>query len=343
MVTSMQQYSPEQVVVITGASSGIGRAAARAFAERGAAVVLVARRLKALEAAARECRHLGGTAEVVEADVSEAGQVEVVAETVLQRFGRLDVWVNNAAVSLFGRLEDCPPKVYEQVIRTNLFGTVNGCRVAVRQFRRQGYGRLINVSSVVGLIGQPYTSAYCSSKFAIRGLSESLRMELRDSPGITVSTVLPAAIDTPIFRTAGNYTGMAPKAMDPVYPPEQVAEAICGLVDHPQPEVIVGNAGRLLAVLEKTAPMAVAEALMARQVESQPLRRDEGASWHRPAMSWHHRTTTKAGCAMAGWHPSDGAWQQGEKLLVGLAAFAAVLAATAYLGSRSAAARHGQP
>jgi short-subunit dehydrogenase len=341
MVTSMQQYSPEQVVVITGASSGIGRAAARAFAERGAAVVLVARRLKALEAAARECRHLGGTAEVVEADVSEAGQVEVVAETVLQRFGRLDVWVNNAAVSLFGRLEDCPPKVYEQVIRTNLFGTVNGCRVAVRQFRRQGYGRLINVSSVVGLIGQPYTSAYCSSKFAIRGLSESLRMELRDSPGITVSTVLPAAIDTPIFRTAGNYTGMAPKAMDPVYPPEQVAEAICGLVDHPQPEVIVGNAGRLLAVLEKTAPMAVAEALMARQVERNHF--DETKEVLASAGNVLAPSNDDEGRVRDGWlAPADGAWQPGEKLLVGLAAFAAVLAATAYLGSRSVA-RHGQP
>ena len=193
----------------------------------------------------------------------------------------------------------------------------------------------------MGLIGQPYTSAYCSSKFAIRGLSESLRMELRDSPGITVSTVLPAAIDTPIFRTVANYTGMAPKAMDPVYPPEQVAEAICRLVDHPQPEIIVGNAGRLLAVLEKTAPMAVAEALMARQVEANHFDATKGA----PATAGNVLAPSNddEGRVRDGWlAPADGPSRQGEKLLVGLATFALVLATTAYLRSRSAA-RHGQP
>lgn len=153
---------------------------------------------------------------------------------------------------------------------------MNGSRAAIRQFRRQGHGRLINVSSVVGLVGQTYTSAYVASKWAINGLSESLRMELKDSPDITVSTVLPAAIDTPIFRQAANYTGRAVRAMPPVYPPEQVADAVCALIRRPRRQVIVGNAGRLLALLRRLSPVA-AEWLMARQVDKAHLDPDREA------------------------------------------------------------------
>jgi NAD(P)-dependent dehydrogenase (short-subunit alcohol dehydrogenase family) len=257
-------------VVVTGGSSGIGRATARALAAKGARSMLLGRRLRPLAATARECGDLGGEALPVEVDVRCRDAVDAAAARAAADWGGFDVWVNNAAVSAFGRIDETPPEVYDRVLATNLVGCVNGSRAAIRQFRRQGRGRLINVSSVVGLVGQTYTSAYVASKWAINGLSESLRMELKDCPEITVSTVLPAAIDTPIFRHAANYTGQAVRAMQPVYPPEQVADAVCALIRRPRRQVIVGNAGRLLALLRRLSPVA-AEWLMARQVDKAHL------------------------------------------------------------------------
>jgi NAD(P)-dependent dehydrogenase (short-subunit alcohol dehydrogenase family) len=257
----------DSVAVITGASSGIGRATAHEFARRGATVVLAARRRDALDETLEECERLGGRGIVVPTDVSDREQVDRLASAAVDNYDRLDVWVNNAAVSLFGRLEEIPPDAYERVIRTNLLGYVNGSRAALRQFREQGAGRLINVSSMVGHAGQPLVSAYVTSKWGIRGLTECLRMELADAPNITATTISPASIDTPIFQHAGNFFGKPIKAMTPVYPPEQVAAAIVRAARSPRREVIVGNAGRMMALIRTLLP-SLGERMMRRQVEA---------------------------------------------------------------------------
>jgi len=262
----LSYHYSDAVVVVTGASSGIGRATAIALARRGVRLVLAARNEDALNDTLRTCEHAGGSGIVHVTDVRDAKAVERLCEVAVDRYGRLDVWVNNAAVSLFGRFEETPQEDFEEVIRTNLLGYANGARAALRQFREQGKGHLINVSSVVGLVGQPFTSAYTTSKWAILGLTESLRMEVADTPGIAVSAVLPASIDTPIFQHAGNYTGRQVKAMTPVYPAADVAEAIVALVAKPKREVIVGDAGKMIAALRRVSP-ALAEIMMRRQVD----------------------------------------------------------------------------
>lgn len=253
------------VVVITGASSGIGRATAVALASRGAHLVLASRNENALAMTLSACQRAGGQGIVQATDVRDAAAVDKLCEAALDAYGRIDVWINNAAVSLFGRFEETPKEDFEQVIKTNLLGYANGARAAIRQFREQGRGQLINISSVVGLVGQPFTSAYTTSKWAILGLTESLRAELVDAPNITVSAVLPASIDTPIFQHAGNYSGRKVQAMPPVYPASDVADAIVSLIAKPRREVIVGEAGKAIAALRRVSP-ALSEYVMKRQV-----------------------------------------------------------------------------
>jgi len=209
----------DSVIVITGASSGIGRTTALEFAKRGATLLLAARREFALQEVATQCNRLGGQALAVPTNVTDEEAVQALARRAVETFGRLDVWVNNAAVTLFARFEEAPSEVFRQVLETNVFGYVHGARAALPYFREQGSGILINVDSVVGTAPQPYTSAYVMSKFAIRGLAGCLRMELNldKAPDIHVCTVMPATIDTPLFNQAANYTGRATKALNPVY------------------------------------------------------------------------------------------------------------------------------
>lgn len=270
----MMRSNRDAVVVITGASSGIGRAAAHAFAAAGASVVLAARAERPLQEAARECIEAGGQSLAVPTDVTSEEAVKALAQRAIGAFGRIDVWVNNAAVSLFGRIEDTPLDAYQRVIQTNLFGYVHGARAVIPHFRAQGSGVLINVSSSVALTGQPYTSAYVASKCAIQGLSECLRQELLDVPGIQVCTVLPASLDTPLFQHAANYTGRRPQAMKPIYDPEMVADAIVRLAEHPRRETIAGEAG-WMAVLGHAIAPTLTERVMARRVETDHLGLEE--------------------------------------------------------------------
>jgi short-subunit dehydrogenase len=263
----MKTFS-NRVVVITGASSGIGRCTALDVARNQGTVVLASRQEKALKELAYECESLGGSALVVPTDVTDEKAVQRLARKAYHRFGRIDCWVNNAAVTLFAKFEEAPADAYRKVIETNLFGYIHGARAVLPYFREQGQGVMINVSSMVGKVGSPYVSAYTTSKFAITGWAESLRMELEDAPGIHVCTVLPASIDTPLFQHAANYSGRAVKPIPPVYTAEMVAQAILGCMVHPQREIFVGKSGAGLAGLRTLAP-ALAERMMAKQVDQE--------------------------------------------------------------------------
>ncbi|MFP2903833.1 SDR family NAD(P)-dependent oxidoreductase [Pyxidicoccus sp. 3LFB2] len=249
----MKHAWKDRVIVITGASSGIGRATALALAKKGAQVVLAARREEPLDDLARECEALGVRALVVPTDVSDTAAVRHLGEEALAAFGHFDAWINNAGVYLMGRLEETPDDAFRQLMETNFFGTVTGTRVAVTQFRRQGYGTLVNVSSTFGSVAAPYVSAYVASKHAVRGFSASVRQELLNT-GIDVCTVLPAAIDTPLWQHTANYTGWRIRPVEPVYTPERVARAILRVLRSPKHEVLVGPAARGFAAMHGLMP-----------------------------------------------------------------------------------------
>ncbi len=270
----------DSIVVVTGASSGIGRATALAFATRGSAVVLAARRQPALNEVARECESAGGQALAVPTDVSDFKAVDELARRAVQRFGRIDVWVNDAAVTLFAPFLEAPLEDIRRVLEVNVIGYVHGAKAALPYMKEQGAGVLVNVSSVVGVVPQPYTHAYSMSKAAVKVLSESLRQELMlegsRSRKIKVASVLPPTIDTPFFNHTANYTGREVKAMPPVYTPERVARTIVNLVRVPRREVVVGPMGRNLVLQAKLAP-GLAGRAMAVQVDKAHLSRTKPA------------------------------------------------------------------
>jgi short-subunit dehydrogenase len=245
--------SRNKVVVITGASSGIGRATALRFAKQKADLVLASRRGDALGRLAEECEALGGRAIAVPTDTSDEAQVDALGKAAVNRFGRIDVWVNDAAISVFSPFLEMPSDDFRRVIDVNVMGYVYGAKAALRAMTTQGSGVLINVASIVGEIPQPYTAPYGMSKAAVRALGVSLRQELwiKGQKKIHVSTILPATIDTNFFQNSANYTGREVVAMPPVYPADKVAKAIVDAAKAPRDEVTVGAAGKALVLVHE--------------------------------------------------------------------------------------------
>ncbi len=268
-----------RVVVITGASSGFGRGAAVKFVDAGAKVVLAARRKRLLKQVAEECRETGGEALVVETDVSSSSEVEELAARAVDRFGKIDVWVNNAGVGTFARFDETPLEEHEQVIQTNLMGTIYGSYVALQQFRKQGRGVLINVGSFAGKVAAPYLSSYSASKFGIRGLGMALRQELEANgeDRIHVSTVMPVSMDTPFFEHAANHTGKPVQPIPPVYDPQQVVDVIYGLALNPEDEVVVGASGKVGAWAERLAP-SLTESQMGKRAHQAQMKQKKSAA-----------------------------------------------------------------
>ena len=248
----------KRVVVLTGASSGIARATALALARRGDSVVLAARTEESLAEVAEECDRNGGQALAVPTDVRDEQAMENLARRAYERFGRIDVWVNAAAVIVFGEFEYMPAETYRQVIDTNLFGQIHGARAVLPYFRDQGRGLLVNVGSVWSSVSSPYVSAYVVSKFGVRAFSESLQEALwleKATRDIRVCTILPQSVDTPIFQHGANYTGWQAKPVPMLADPDRVVRAIIRSIDHPRRQRrTVGGWGKLLEVGHAVAP-----------------------------------------------------------------------------------------
>jgi len=244
----MRQGFPDlrgRTVVVVGASSGIGRATAHAFARRHACVVLGARRADMLEQVAGECRRLGGQALAVPMDVTEPGSVRHLLDSAVDAFGRVHVWINNVGTGAVGWFEQVPLAVHRRVIETNLMGALHGCHTIIPHFIDHGRGVLINMASVGAWVAPPLAAAYTASKYGIEGLTEAVRQDMRRFPGIAVSAIYPSFVDTPGLRHYGNYTGHALNIGGPLQAPEEIARAMVSIARHPRNRVPVGLPSRL--------------------------------------------------------------------------------------------------
>lgn len=244
----------QKIVVITGASSGVGCAAALAFARAGAHLVLAARRENALAEVVKECEELGGKAIAVKTDVTDAKEMQQLAKAAADFGGGIDVWINNAGVLAAGEFTETPVDVHDQVIRINLMGYLHGAYAVLPYFKKQGHGTLINNISVGGWFPVPYAVGYSASKFGLRGFSEALRGELYAYPHIHICDLFPGFLDTPGIQHAANYTGRELQPAPPVSDPQRVAAAMVYLTLRPQGTKTVGIMASFLRLAHALLP-----------------------------------------------------------------------------------------
>ncbi|HEY9643613.1 MAG TPA: SDR family oxidoreductase [Coleofasciculaceae cyanobacterium] len=255
MMTIQLKPISQQVIVVVGASSGIGRETAKRFAKRGAKLVVSARSQSGLDSLVDEISQAGGVAIAIPADVAVFDQVKAIADKTVEHYGRLDTWVHAAATGLIAPFEQVTPEEFKRVIEVNLLGQVYGAMAALPHLKQTGRGALIAVSSMEGRRSLPLQSAYSSSKHGVEGFLDSLRVELHhDGIPISVTNVMPATINTPFYNKARTKLGVQPTGIPPYYQPELVADAILHVAEHPTRDIIVGDTGRALDLLQKVSP-----------------------------------------------------------------------------------------
>jgi NAD(P)-dependent dehydrogenase (short-subunit alcohol dehydrogenase family) len=327
----------EQVVVITGASSGIGLVTARMAARAGAKVVLAARNVEALKSLEDEINGGRGEAYAVPTNVGDEYDVERLAQAAIQRFGRFDTWVNNAGISIFGRIMDVSTKDMRRMFETNFWGVVYGSRAAAKHFaERREPGAIINVGSFFGDRATPVQSTYSASKFALHGFTDALRMELEaDGMPVSVTLIHPGRIDTPYNEHARSYMKRQPAHHGMIYAPEAVADAILFAASHPKRDMFVGSQAKMAAVIGGIAPRLtdwIMERIMFRNQVSatRPSRGREDNALYEPGYGLHERGTHE------GFVRGRSLYVQATKrpLVTALALLGAGLAAGAVMRSR---------
>jgi NAD(P)-dependent dehydrogenase (short-subunit alcohol dehydrogenase family) len=268
----------EQVVVLMGASSGIGRETALRFARKGAKVVVSARGEKGLDSLVQEIRGQGGEATYVVADTSDFGQVEALAERAVREYGRLDTWVHLAAVGLFATFEETAPEEFARVVDVNLMGQVYGAMAALPHLKREGRGALIHISSVEAKRSFPFHGAYGASKHGVDGFLEALRVELKhEGWPISVTQVMPGTINTPFFDKGRSKIGVKPVGIPPIYEPETVANIILYAAEHPARDLVSGGAAQALIINQRLSPRML-DAVLATQAGFGPQKTEEPRS-----------------------------------------------------------------
>lgn len=277
-----------RIVAVTGASAGIGLAVAREFARHGYDVALMARGERRLQAAAEDVRGLGRQALALSVDVAEAEQLEAAAERVERELGPVDVWVNNASVTVFSPVHALTPAEYERVTRVTYLGQVYGTQAALRRMRPRDRGTIVHVGSALAYRAIPLQSAYCAAKHAVRAFVDALRVELRqEKSAVRVTMVQLPSINTPQFSWSRTRDGRQPRPVPPIYQPEVAARAIYFAATHPRREVWLGAAATAVMVLSHLFPGRVDHYLEVTGTESQfadaPLPPDHRDNLFEPA------------------------------------------------------------